>query len=119
MFPTYLKIRAKSDAQIKITYFLRDPNEDLSKHKFRFEALAIKKDETQTDVKEIFKSHDANKDSKDKVYSMSKTVKLLIGRNKNNNNVNNPLNNLNNLSNLQNFNSQNNFNLLFVRNKNI
>ncbi len=97
---------------------MRDPNEDLSKHKFRFEALAIKKDETQTDVKEIFKSHDANKDSKDKVYSMSRTVKLLIGKNKNNNynNANNALSGLNNLSNQQNFNSQNNFNLLYVRN---
>jgi hypothetical protein len=118
VLPTYLKIRPKSDVQIKITYFLRDPNEDLSKHKFRFEALAIKKDETQTDVKEIFKSHDANKDSKDKVYSMSRTVKLLIGKNKNNNynNANNALSGLNNLSNQQNFNSQNNFNLLYVRN---
>lgn len=107
--PTYVTIRPKGEIQIKITYFFRDSNEDLTKHKFRFEGLAIKKDETQTDIKEIFRLHDLNKDLKDKIYSLSRTVKLIVGKNKLNDANNN------NLSQLQNFNSQNNFNLFNVR----
>jgi hypothetical protein len=110
VLPTYSKIKPKGDVQIKITYFLRDPNEDLSKHKFKFEALVIKREEIQNDIKEIFSMHDANKESKDKKYSLSRTVKLIIGKSK----INDNIKTLNNLS-LQNFNSQNNFNFLCVR----
>ncbi len=111
-----MKIKPKGEISIKITHFLRDPNEDLSKHKFKFEALALKKDEIQIDIKEMFRLHEANRDSRDKVYSLSRTVKLISGKNKLNN-INNIINNnlFNNLNNQPNFNPRNNLNMLYVR----
>jgi len=111
VYPTYFKLNPKGHISIKINFFLRDPNEDLSKHKFKFEALIIDQENSQKEIKEIYYNYDTNKDIKGKVFSLSRSVKLIIGKNKNNNSVSNPIK----PNNFQaNNNSQNNNNLLNV-----
>lgn len=111
VYPTYVKLNPKGQISIKINFFLRDPNEDLSKHKFKFEALIIDQENSQKEMKEIFYIYDMNKDLKGKIFSLSRSVKLIIGKNKNSNSLTNPIeqNNFhaNNIS-------QNNINLLNV-----
>jgi hypothetical protein len=115
VYPSYVKINPGEQTIIKITYFLRDLYEDLSKHKFKFEAIELKEN-SEKDLKEIFKHVDYDNKLKDKVFSISRTVKLIFGKNKNAFNNSTNFNNQNN--NLFNTFSQNNFNLLYV-NKNI
>ena len=95
--PSYSKISATENLSIKINYFFKTSKEDLTKHKFKFEAFVLNSDTENmfknNDLKDLFRKIEDKKDKALIIYSISRTVAIET--------INSPKNNINS-NNLQN-----------------
>lgn len=97
--PSYSKISAKENLLIKINYFFKTFKEDLSKHKFKFEAFVLNSEienlMKNNDLKDLFRKVEDRKE-KAFIYSISRTVAIeTVNSPRNINNSNNLRNDLN------------------------
>lgn len=75
--PSYTKIPSKENLTVKINYFLKSLNEDLTKHKFKFECFVLEEGQNQNiELKELFKKIEDRPERHLLIYSISRNVIL-------------------------------------------